>query len=199
MLSSVWLIKTSSNVCYWTFEYAYYMYILANCAFRVYTPFHDEDATVGTKIWQSLANALILLGAVVVMTVLLIVLYKYRCYKVWLVIYHIRPYTSVCSNRRASPSSKTHITSNSQQMPDKTSKDRPKTLKFEQYSGLFGCRTWANHHFLVNKGPCGSCLPYICVLYQTTSFIVELNRRAPKPLHSRTALLLGQYTGIRYI
>ena len=52
---------------------------------RIYTPFHDADkpeTDTGTKVWQSLANAFILLGVVVVMTILLLVLYKYRCYKV---------------------------------------------------------------------------------------------------------------------
>lgn len=55
------------------------------CCFicRIYTPFeHDDSATdVGSKLWMSLANAFILLGAVIVMTIFLIVLYKYRCYK----------------------------------------------------------------------------------------------------------------------
>ncbi len=79
-------------------------------------------------------------------------------------LYQICPNRRTCPNRRAPPCSKKHITSNSYQILDKTSKDCPKTLKFERYSGLFGCRTCANRHFLVNKGPCGSCLPYICVL-----------------------------------
>ena len=37
----------------------------------------------------------------------------------------------------ASPSSNKHTTSNSHQMPDKTSKDHQETLKSKQYSGLF--------------------------------------------------------------
>lgn len=59
--------------------------------YLIYTPFHDgdkPDSTTGTKVWQSLANAMILLGVVVVMTIFLLLLYKYRCYKVihvWLV------------------------------------------------------------------------------------------------------------------
>lgn len=52
------------------------------CFHSVYTPFHEETSDTGTKVWQSLANAFILLGVVVVMTIFLILLYKYRCYKV---------------------------------------------------------------------------------------------------------------------
>ncbi|XP_060067573.1 presenilin-1-like [Ylistrum balloti] len=59
--------------------------------YLIYTPFHDgdkADSTTGTKVWQSLANAMILLGVVIVMTIFLLLLYKYRCYKFihgWLV------------------------------------------------------------------------------------------------------------------
>ena len=67
----------------------------------------------------------------------------------------------------------------------------PKTLKFELYSGLLG------RHFLVNKKFQRSTRFLFTVYmhtvarYWTTGFIVEINRCAPKPLHSRTALLLG--------
>lgn len=59
--------------------------------YLIYTPFeHDDAATdVGSKLWMSLANAFILLGAVIVMTIFLILLYKYRCYKFihgWLIV-----------------------------------------------------------------------------------------------------------------
>ena len=56
---------------------------------RVYTPFHEETNDSGTKAWQAVANSLILMGVVVLMTVILIVLYKYRFYKTihaWLII-----------------------------------------------------------------------------------------------------------------
>ena len=50
---------------------------------------------------------------------------------IFYVHYRICPYTCQCPNRHACPCSKKHITSNMYQMPDKSSKDHPKTLKFE--------------------------------------------------------------------
>ncbi|KAL1130355.1 hypothetical protein AAG570_013293 [Ranatra chinensis] len=57
--------------------------------YLVYTPFHEDTPYTGTKIWNALANALILMGVIVLLTVILIVLYKYRCYKIihgWLIL-----------------------------------------------------------------------------------------------------------------
>ncbi|XP_053675403.1 presenilin homolog [Anopheles nili] len=57
--------------------------------YLVYTPFHELTDDTGTKIWNALANSLILMTVIVIMTILLIVLYKHRCYKVihgWLIL-----------------------------------------------------------------------------------------------------------------
>lgn len=50
--------------------------------YMIYTPFHSKDADVATTVWQSLANALIMIVLVVVMSIILVLLYKYKCYKV---------------------------------------------------------------------------------------------------------------------
>lgn len=57
--------------------------------YLLYTPFHEKSSDTGTKIWNALANSLILMVVIVLMTILLIVLYKKRCYKVihgWLIL-----------------------------------------------------------------------------------------------------------------
>ncbi|XP_076235559.1 presenilin isoform X2 [Calliopsis andreniformis] len=57
--------------------------------YLVYTPFHEDSNETSTKAWQAVANSLILMSVIVVMTVILIVLYKYKFYKVihgWLII-----------------------------------------------------------------------------------------------------------------
>ena len=56
----------------------------------IYTPFVERStADTGTIVWISLANALVFIGVVLVMTVLLIILYKFRCYAIihgWLML-----------------------------------------------------------------------------------------------------------------
>lgn len=56
---------------------------------RVYTPFHEQSSDTGTKLWNALANSMILMTVIVLMTILLIFLYKKRFYKVihvWLML-----------------------------------------------------------------------------------------------------------------
>ncbi|XP_061172720.1 presenilin-1-like [Saccostrea echinata] len=75
------VVATISSITFYTDKGGY----------LVYTPFHDgdkADADTGTKVWQSVANALILLAVICVMTIVLLLLYKFRCYKVihgWLI------------------------------------------------------------------------------------------------------------------
>ncbi|XP_066596516.1 presenilin-1 [Prorops nasuta] len=54
-----------------------------------YTPFHEDSNVTSIKVWQAVANSLILMSIIACMTVVLIILYKYRFYKVlhaWLIV-----------------------------------------------------------------------------------------------------------------
>lgn len=57
--------------------------------YLVYTPFHETSPEPSTKVLNAVANSLILISVVIVMTVFLIALYKYHCYKLihgWLIM-----------------------------------------------------------------------------------------------------------------
>lgn len=46
----------------------------------IYTPFHPaDDDPAGTIIWQTVANSLIMISVIAVMTFVLVLLYKYQC------------------------------------------------------------------------------------------------------------------------
>ncbi|KAK7081555.1 Presenilin-1, partial [Halocaridina rubra] len=50
--------------------------------YLLYTPYHEESSNVGDKVYDAARNALILLGVVVLLTIVLIILYTKRCYKI---------------------------------------------------------------------------------------------------------------------
>lgn len=57
-------------------------YTKSGGATLVYTPFNEDSQSSGTKLWMSIANASIFISVVIVMTIVLIVLYKYKCYRI---------------------------------------------------------------------------------------------------------------------
>ncbi|XP_037088034.1 presenilin homolog [Pollicipes pollicipes] len=57
--------------------------------YLLYTPFHEVSEDAGIKAWNAFANAGILISVIVFMTFVILILYKYRCYKFihgWLIL-----------------------------------------------------------------------------------------------------------------
>lgn len=73
------VVMTVNSVSFYTVKDVY----------LIYTPFHETSKDTGVKIWNALANSMILMVVIIIMTVLLILLYKNRCYKIihgWLIM-----------------------------------------------------------------------------------------------------------------
>ncbi|CRK91412.1 CLUMA_CG005084, isoform B [Clunio marinus] len=73
------VVMTINSVSFYTVKDVY----------LIYTPFHETSSDTSDKIWNAIGNSMILLVVIIVMTFLLIFLYKKRCYNIihgWLIL-----------------------------------------------------------------------------------------------------------------
>ena len=67
--------------CRYRFNFLIKSLLLFSVLFSVYTPFHEEgNISQARKAGEAIANAFIVIGVVLVLTIILVVLYKFRCY-----------------------------------------------------------------------------------------------------------------------
>ena len=67
--------------CRYCFNYLIKSLLFFSVLFSVYTPFHEEgNISQARKAGEAIANAFIVIGVVLVLTIILVVLYKFRCY-----------------------------------------------------------------------------------------------------------------------
>ena len=67
--------------CRYCFNFLIKSLLLFSVLFSVYTPFHEEgNISQARKAGEAIANAFIVIGVVLVLTIILVVLYKFRCY-----------------------------------------------------------------------------------------------------------------------